>query len=97
MKPVKVSDDGQIAIIIALEKEQVVAMLLNEKSRGQVLAGSNIADNLARDTGIRLGFGAKVQSPTSSGSLDGIVNEMILDLSDIRLSKAPFNRAKLVK
>ena len=72
-------------------------MLLNEKSRGQVFAGSNIEDNMAKDTGISFGFGAKVQSPTSSGSIGGIVNELSLDLSDLQLSKAPFKRSKLVK
>ena len=33
MKPIKVSDDGQIAIVIGLEENQVVAMLLKEKDQ----------------------------------------------------------------
>lgn len=42
MKPIQVSNDGLIAIIIGLEQDQVIAMLVNEKNHQGGLAGFNI-------------------------------------------------------
>lgn len=39
MKPIKVTNEGDLALVIGLEKNQVVAILINQKRQDQVLAG----------------------------------------------------------
>lgn len=95
MKPIKVSSDGQMAMVIGLEENQVVAMLLDDKDKGRVLAGKNLEDSQVGQASITLGFGPSVQSPISTTAAQEIKETINLDLSDLKLDRAPFNRLKL--